>query len=435
MVIRAVEYLTNNNVASQPQNASAHLAQTLNLRSLPGGGGANPRSYDRQAFQEYVLAEAGSGDLGRAMNLYQSAEALAQMNPWGKAVLALALEKLSPGSPEAATLLSDLQTNASRSATGVHWEFNPDLSAHRASQYDMHTALSNSAIVLYALAQRDPGSPLLADAIRYLMAHRLVDGGWGSSYTTAWSLMAVAQVLQATGELGGAFAFSATLNNTPLAQGQASGSDPLNPVTAQAPAKRLYPDYPNSVVIQHDEGPGRLYYTLGLNINRPVQSIAPYSQGMSVSRAYYPLDCPAPCTPVQFAQAGARLQVRLTLTLPQEAYYLMLEDYIPAGAEILDTSLKTAQQGEGGEPQAVEAYDPRDPFSGGWGWWLFNAPRIYDNHIAFSANYLPAGSYELTYTLVLLQPGVYQVLPAHAWQYYFPEVHANSAGEVFEVKP
>jgi hypothetical protein len=252
--------------------------------------------------------------------------------------------------------------------------------------------------------------------------------------------MAIAQVIQGTGELGGNFAFSATLNNIPLVQGQAS-SDQLNPVTAQAPVKSLYPNYPTALVIQRDEGQGRLYYTVGLQVNRPVQSVAPLSQGMSISRAFYPLpsECTAPCAAgeelraLQSAQAGSRVQVRLTLTLPQEAYYLMVEDYIPAGAEILDTSLKTSQIGEGGEAQAV-VYDPRDPFSGGWGWWLFNLPLIYDDHITFSAEYLQAGTYELTYTLVLLQPGLYQVLPAHAWQYYFPEVQANSAGVVFEVK-
>jgi hypothetical protein len=41
----------------------------------------------------------------------------------------------------------------------------------------------------------------------------------------------------------------------------------------------------------------------------------------------------------------------------------------------------------------------------------------------------------LTYTLVPLQAGEFQVLPAHAWQAFFPEVQGTSAGAVFEVKP
>ena len=77
--------------------------------------------------------------------------------------------------------------------------------------------------------------------------------------------------------------------------------------------------------------------------------------------------------------------------------------------------------------------------------WL-NVP--YDSGLAFvrdpdalraamsvSADYLPAGTYVLTYTLVPLQAGEYRVLPAHAWQSFFPEVQGTSAGAVFEIKP
>jgi hypothetical protein len=112
-----------------------------------------------------------------------------------------------------------------------------------------------------------------------------------------------------------------------------------------------------------------------------------------------------------------------------------VEDYIPAGAEILDTSLKTSQVGEDGEAQTETVYDPRRPYASGWGWWLFNPSQIYDDHIAWTADYLPAGTYELTYTLVILQAGEYRVLPPRAWQLYFPEVQANGSGAVFEIKP
>jgi len=58
----------------------------------------------------------------------------------------------------------------------------------------MQSTLSNSAIVLYALAQRNPSLPLVTDAVRYLMANRGGDGAWFSTYTTAWTLIALDQV-------------------------------------------------------------------------------------------------------------------------------------------------------------------------------------------------------------------------------------------------
>jgi O-acetylhomoserine (thiol)-lyase len=67
--------------------------------------------------------------------------------------------------------------------------------------------------------------------------------------------------------------------------------------------------------------------------------------------------------------------------------------------------------------------------------WLFNEPQIHDDGILFTADYLPAGTYVLTYTLVPLQAGEFRVLPAHAWQSFFPEVQGTSAGTVFEITP
>jgi hypothetical protein len=74
---------------------------------------------DRLAFQQYVLSEAEMQDPGYLSQLYAERD---QLSPWAQAVLALAYEETSAGSPEALTLLSDLQTKAIRSATGAYWE-------------------------------------------------------------------------------------------------------------------------------------------------------------------------------------------------------------------------------------------------------------------------------------------------------------------------
>jgi uncharacterized protein YfaS (alpha-2-macroglobulin family) len=165
-----------------------------------------------------------------------------------------------------------------------------------------------------------------------------------------------------------------------------------------------------------------------------VEDVAPLDRGISVSRAYYLHGSDMrTATPISSTRVGDTLTVRLTIVLPNEAYHFVVEDYIPAGTEILNTTLKTSQLGGMSEPGPL--YDPRDPFSQGWGWWMFNTARIYDDHISWTASYLPAGTYELTYTLTVLQAGEYHVLPARAWMFYFPEVQGNSAGSILEIKP
>jgi len=168
---------------------------------------------------------------------------------------------------------------------------------------------------------------------------------------------------------------------------------------------------------------------------------------MSISRVY--ADFSNEGTPIftQDAAAGTLLQVQLTLVLENDAHYLMVEDRIPAGAEILDTRLKTTQQ------DTVE-YLVSAPFRDGWGWWYFNRPTVLDDRVSWSVNYLPAGTYQLTYSISLdrvswsvnylpagtyqltysislAHPGEYQVLPARSWEVFFPETQAVSAGEKF----
>ena len=380
---------------------------------------------DRLAFEIYALDQSGAGDLASANRLYEVRD---QLSPWAKGLLALSLEIFSSTSQKIPTLISDLQSTAIRSATGVHWEAaNPDWR-------NMTSTLSNSAMVIYALAQLEPASTILPDAVNYLMSNRQANGFWSSSYESAWILLSMDEVMKGTGELRSNFDFSLSLNGTQIASGQAGGATQLNPVFASLPVSRLYPHDPNALVIQREPGTGKLYYTAALNVYRPVEDVAPLDRGMSVTRAYYiPGSDLKTATPVETTQVGKMLSTRLTITLPNDVYHFVVEDYIPAGAEILNTSLKTSQLGPYSELGPL--YDPRDPFSQGWGWWLFDQAQIYADHITWTASYLPAGTYELTYTLVILQAGEYRVLPARAWMFYFPEVQGNSAGRILEITP
>jgi uncharacterized protein YfaS (alpha-2-macroglobulin family) len=380
---------------------------------------------DRLAFELFALKQSGAGNLELANLLYEVRD---QLSPWGKALLTLSLDLLSSSSDQVPTLISDLQATAIRSATGIHWEVDhPDWR-------NMTSTLSNSAIVIYTLAQVEPASTVLPDAVNYLMSNRDASGYWRSSYENAWILLAMDEVMKGTGELSSSYAFSASLNSNQIAVGEASGDTKLSPVTTSLPISVLYPHNPNALVIQRQSGTGRLYYTAALEVNRPVEDVAPLDRGISVSRSYYPFGANLKtASPSTSTAVGDMLTVRLTIVVPADVYHFAVEDYIPGGTEILNTNLKTSLLGPNGEPGPL--YDPSDPFGSGWGWWLFNAAQIYDDHITWAASYLPAGTYDLTYTLTVLQPGQYHVLPAHAWMLYFPEVQGNSAGTIMEIKP
>ncbi len=191
---------------------------------------------------------------------------------------------------------------------------------------------------------------------------------------------------------------------------------------------------PNALKITRSDGEGRLYYHAALFADRSTESAPALNRGVDISRLYYDADCEKDCVPLEVAKLtpGAKVKVQLTLNIPEDSYYLIVEDYIPAGTEILNQQLKTAQLGE--EADSVEIFDADNPYANGWGWWLFSSPQIGDENISWTADYIPAGTYVLSYTLIPLQAGEYRVLPAHAWQSYFPEVQGTSAGEIFKIE-
>jgi len=386
---------------------------------------------DRLAFQHFALAEAGNGSLGGTSALYEQRD---RLSPWAKALLALALEKLSATDATftslADILVSDVESQPILSATSVHWE-----DAHFGGS-NMTTPVFTTSVVIYALGKLDPASNLLPAAVQYLMAHRQATTTWASSYETAWTVLGLIRFIQGTGEVISDYPFHAELNSKPIAEGGDGISEVATiPVTVEVPASELNPQAPNALIIQRDSGQGILYYSAYLRTYQPVGIIEPLNQGVSIYRNYYPARADIGLrrqSPIESGKVGELVTVRLTLVLPNDAYYMMVEDFIPAGTEILDTSLKTSRQGaeelENNDSVLLSSVDE-------WVWWNFHQPMIYADHITWVADYLPAGTYELTYTLVLLQAGEYLVLPAHAWQLYFPEVQGNSAGGKFMVRP
>jgi uncharacterized protein YfaS (alpha-2-macroglobulin family) len=386
-----------------------------------------PWELDRLAFTAFSLQQSsGLPDTILLGKLYEQRD---RLSPWAQALLALALGSASSTDPRASDLLANLEAAAVRTASSANWE------SENPSWRNPGTPLYTTAVVVYALAQHKAAAPVLIEAVRYLVANsgrtKLI-----SSYESAWVILALTEAMKGFGELQADFTFAAALNGAPLANGDVSGTDILAPVTASVPLEFLSPDAPNALTISRASGLGRLYYRALLSLERPAETAQPLNRGLGLSRAWYDSACLDDCPPLSTLELGSasHLTARLTLTLPRDAYYLVLEDYLPAGTEILDQGLKTSQQGQAAA-QVQVVYDPGDPFGRGWGWWYFNPPQIRDDRIQWSADYLPAGAYELTYSLIPAHAGEFRVLPARAWLAFFPDVQGASAGTIFTIAP
>jgi hypothetical protein len=374
--------------------------------------------YNQLAFRYFALTEAGIDVSTGMVDLIPYSS---QISPANQALLALAIEVQEPGNEHTRTLLSNLVGSAIRTATGAHWE-NPE-----SCRCWLNNTVTTTAIVNYALARSQEFDDILPEAVRYLVASIQPAGYWGSPYETSWSILALNEIIKSSGELDSDYSFKAILNGTELITGQAEGPTGLEAVGASSPVDRLYRDDPNALNITRGAGIGNLYYKAHLLVYRPAEEIEPFGKGLHLSRVYAHVGNRDDVSFTQAGDLGDLIQVRLNLVVENDLQYLVIEDRIPSGAEVLDTRLNTSRQD-------LAEYQTGSPFENGWGWWYFNTPVVYDNRVIWAANYVPAGTYELVYLISLTHPGEYQVLPARAWQQYFPETQAISSGDKFVVE-
>lgn len=380
---------------------------------------------DERAAVLMALAISGSPNtLARSIALYEERDSLSL---YARAYLAEALHAVSPEeTTRTTTLINELVDAAILSASGAHWE-----EAQRCS-WAMNTDTRTTAIVLHALVAVDPENALLANAVRWLMLAR-ESGRWETTQENAWSVLALTDYMVTTGELVADYTYALWLNDGEQASGTVSPTTVDQAIRATATIDALEAEIDNEIVIErtvtgNQEGTGRLYYTAFLEYYVPAEAIEPLDRGIVVQRRYVLADDPD--RPIEQAREGDTILVELTLVAPNDLYYFVLEDPIPAGCEPVDTSLlTTSAAAQGPEFEQESRSDDR-----GWRWrsWATHS-ELRDERVALFAGHLPRGAYSYSYMLRCTRPGQYKVMPARAYEMYAADVFGRSAGAAFAI--
>ena len=384
---------------------------------LPNVDRLNGRAKEnRQAFMLYVLARAEAPATQEMNELYERRAAL---DYYAQGYLAQAFYFTDAEDPRLATFTADFISHALVSATGTHW------AETEHDYWNWNTDTRSTAIVLDTMLKLDPDNPLVANAVRWLMAHR-VDGRWHGTQETAWTLMALTNWMTVSGELEADYVYEIALNNESLARGRANAETLRETHTLQIEITELFTDELNRLGIGRSDGSGNLYYTTHLEAYLPVEEVQPLDRGIILSRQYFDPDDRD--TPITEIEQGETFLARLTIVVPNSLYYPVIEDFLPAGLEAVDQSLQTSQQ-----VGAPERYDDGVYGDNGWGWWHFNHIELRDEKVVLSADWLPAGTYEYVYLVRAAVPGEYRVIPPTGQEFYFPEVYGRGAGSIFTV--
>jgi hypothetical protein len=153
---------------------------------------------------------------------------------------------------------------------------------------------------------------------------------------------------------------------------------------------------------------------------------------VGVGREYLPLE--GGDQRLESVAVGDLVKVKLTVVAPSDLRFVAVEDFLPAGLEPIDGSLKTTSF----ELREILFEEERriaeerrcqqllvNPF---------DHVETHDNRVVLFATSMPKGVYEYVYLARATTPGQFHVPPAHAYETYFPEVQGRTDGGTFEVR-
>jgi uncharacterized protein YfaS (alpha-2-macroglobulin family) len=205
-------------------------------------------------------------------------------------------------------------------------------------------------------------------------------------------------------------------------------------------------------VIVAKEGPGRLYYRLGLRYAPDDLYLDALDRGFEVTRRYEAIDDPSDVSldrnGVWHITEGARVRVSLSVVADSRRTNMALIDPLPAGLESLNPDLVVTQPlpFEANEPGVIdgpEFYEGdayAEEFGGGAydiGYWpgtWYEHENLRDDRTEVMTSLMPAGTYEYDYIARATTPGTFVVPPTLAEEIYAPETFGRAGSDTVVVQ-
>ena len=322
--------------------------------------------------------------------------------------------------PRAAELAAMVEKGAIVDEQTAHWNLTRD------PMLDFDTDASPEATAFAAkfLSKVQPESPLLPKAAYWLVTHRNEGYWWDSTKQTAFVVYGLTDFLKESGELKPNYSLEVLVNDKPVVTRRFNEGDAFSPNSVSLRLGSDQLGQSNQVVIRK-KGQGRLYWSLrgeyysdekkltnagsfNLTLAREYFQLSPVRENGRIRYKLDPLNGPV--------QTGDTLAVRLTVT-GSEWKYLMVEDPIPAGTELIEHD---------------NLYELTEKPSW-WNWW-YTRREFHDDRAAFFQTYFSRGAQEYVYLLKVVNPGVFRVGPGKVEPMYQPSYFATSDPLTLEVK-
>jgi uncharacterized protein YfaS (alpha-2-macroglobulin family) len=283
----------------------------------------------------------------------------------------------------------------------------------------------DDAILLEALIEDSPQSDLLPKLVRGLLDHR-VAGRWSTTQENCFVLLALHRYFETFEKVTPDFVARLWLGQQFAGEqsfrGRSADSKELRvPMAAMQGRQDLVID---------KQGPGRLYYRLGMKYAPKNLQLPPLERGFSVERSYEAVD---DNRDVRLdpdgrwhIRAGARIKVNLKMVAPTMRYHVALVDPLPAGLEALNPALK-------GQDLPGSGSNLNRWSRGGRRWWYspwwYEHENYRDERVEAFTQWLQYGVHEYSYYARATTPGQFVVPPTRAEEMYHPETFGRSGSD------
>jgi uncharacterized protein YfaS (alpha-2-macroglobulin family) len=373
---------------------------------------------DLKVYETYVLARSIRPKEGEVVQYFLRGEkdrvdelwnARSRMSNYGRALLLLTLQ--TTGDNRRADLEKELLSAVQVKGELAWWPVESDPLLFE----PVDASVEATALAVRGLVKEHAKDAVLEQAVRWLLANR--NGGyyWSSTKQTAMVLHGLLDYMRARHEQPAPFAVDVFVNDTLVGTRSFTEADLAspNPVVLTAPG-----GVGTNRVRLVKRGAGTLYWSAAAEYYQVGGRLeATGSRKLAISRLYYQLVPVKKQDRIVYSEVpftgnanpGDVLLVRLTVAGATDWRHLMIEDPLPAGAEVI---------------RQQWLYQLERPAT-----WAPASREYRDNKVVFFQQDFSEGRYEYVYLLKVVTPGVFKAMPARIAPMYVPGVFASTEAQ------
>ena len=378
------------------------------------------------AYSLYVRKRMGNADVARAKRLMREAGGVDKLPIEAVGWIWPTISDDKASSAENETIRRHVTNRVTETAGNAHF-----VSGYKDGDWVLlHSDRRADGVLLEAMIGDQEKSTVIPKLVKGLLGHRK-QGRWGNTNESAFVLLALDKYFATYEKITPDFVARAWLGD------RYAGDHAFKGRTTEyhhigIPMQWLATEMKNpqqDLLLQKD-GPGRLYYRIGMQYAPTDLKLPPADHGFVVERQYEAIDdkndVRRDAQGTWHVKAGAKVRARVTMVAQSRRYHVALVDPIPAGLEPMNPAL------------AVTGEIPKDPKAGEqsgkgryWYWqrtW-YEHQNMRDERVEAFASLLWDGVWDYSYVARATTPGTFVVPPAKAEEMYSPETFGRSAGD------